>query len=954
MHADAEQWPPPNDPVAFESLCLDLYREIWGKESGAQKNGRSGQPQAGVDVYGQDDGRWVGVQCKQKDGLLWREVTVAELEAEVRKALSFQPPLDLFILATTGPADGKVQKQARLFSEEHREKGLFRVEVQAWPQLWHELHGRRELLARIGPKYWPSLFGHSPQRIEASRLTHSAPKLFGRDAEMARLEAAWADPATHVLTLVAWGGVGKTSLVAEWQGRLAARGFDGADYFDWSFYSQGTREQGGASSDTFIAAALRFFGDPELASGPTGPWEKGAALAKLVAERRALLVLDGLEPLQYPPSSPMAGELKDPGVKALLKSLAAKNPGLCVVTTRESVADLERFRGTTAPEVELERLSREAGVELLRSLGVLGRESEYEALVEDVDGHALTLNLLGTYLAKAHGGDIRRRDRVDLQKADAKVQVGHAFKAMAAYERWLAEGGEEGARQLAVLRLLGLFDRPADAGCLNALRQEPAIPGLTEPLMELAEEDWNWTCSALEGCKLLSRRDERTIDAHPLLREYFATQLREKNPEAWKVAHGRLFDHLKDTTEHQPDTLEGLQPLYQAVAHGCWAERQQEARNEVYWSRISRGRKDYVVKKLGAFGTDLGAVACFFEAPWSRVSPALTEPAQAWLLNQAAFRLRALGRLGEALEPMRAGVIGAERQEDWRNAALGASNLSELELTLGELAAAERDAREAVAFADRSEDTFHRTGMRTTLADALHQAGRREEALALFREAEALQATWQPEYSRLYSLQGFRFCDLLLAAAERAAWRGWLVHSHAECGSENWGNEERRGEELGACREVEEGAEQTLAWVTAAGLGLLNLALDQLTQARASLYAALLAGAPSPYPASNLHQAVDALRRAGTTHHVPKGLLTRALILAANGDESAARADLDEAWEIAERGPMPLFQADIHLHRARLFKDKASLAEARRLIEKHGYWRRKEELEDAEEAAKGW
>lgn len=78
-----------------------------------------------------------------------------------------------------------------------------------------------------------------------------------------------------------------------------------------------------------------------------------------------------------------------------------------------------------------------------------------------------------------------------------------------------------------------------------------------------------------------------------------------------------------------------------------------------------------------------------------------------------------------------------------------------------------------------------------------------------------------------------------------------------------------------------------------------------------------------------------------------------------------SQADLDEAWDIAARGPMPLLMADIHLYRARLFgriKDEgprmtypwespaADLAEARRLIEKHGYGRRKEELEDAEAA----
>jgi hypothetical protein len=144
------------------------------------------------------------------------------------------------------------------------------------------------------------------------------------------------------------------------------------------------------------------------------------------------------------------------------------------------VADLASFRETTAPEWELAHLSVAAGIELLKTLGVRGPADEFQRLVEDVAGHALTLHLLGRYLGKAHGGDIRRRDRVDLQKADLKTQGGHAFKTMAACANWLAAGGEEGARQLVVLRLLGLFDRPAEADCLAALRKPPVIAGLTE------------------------------------------------------------------------------------------------------------------------------------------------------------------------------------------------------------------------------------------------------------------------------------------------------------------------------------------------------------------------------------------------------------------------------------------------------------------------------------------
>src|SRR6266540_1240608 len=109
MNADSERLLPPNEPTAFESLCLDLWKDIWGDQD-AQKNGRRGQPQAGVDFFGRYQGRWVGVQCKQKDGLLRSKLTVRELGEEVENAKGFTPKLSTFILATSGPRDAKAQK----------------------------------------------------------------------------------------------------------------------------------------------------------------------------------------------------------------------------------------------------------------------------------------------------------------------------------------------------------------------------------------------------------------------------------------------------------------------------------------------------------------------------------------------------------------------------------------------------------------------------------------------------------------------------------------------------------------------------------------------------------------------------------------------------------------------------------------------------------------------------
>ena len=119
-----------------------------------------------------------------------------------------------------------------------------------------------------------------------------------------------------------------------------------------SFYSQGTRDTA-TSADTAVAEALRWFGDADPAAG--SPWDKGERLAKLARQSPTLLVLDGLEPLQNPPG-PDAGRLTDPALQSLVRELAAGNPGLCVITTRHRVADIDHLSATTAPVIELENL----------------------------------------------------------------------------------------------------------------------------------------------------------------------------------------------------------------------------------------------------------------------------------------------------------------------------------------------------------------------------------------------------------------------------------------------------------------------------------------------------------------------------------------------------------------------------------------------------------------------
>jgi len=756
-----------------------------------------------------------------------------------------------------------------------------------------------------------------PERIDTHRMPATGAELFGRQEEMAILDEAWDSGRTHVVSLVAWGGVGKSTLVNKWLERMAADNYRGARrVFAWSFSSQGTGERA-TSADQFIAQALDWFGDPDPAAG--SPWAKGERLADLVRRERTLLVLDALESLQSG-SAYERGKIKDPGLAVLISELGRRNPGICVITTRVAVADLDPFPATARQE-DLEQISVEAGRALLRVGGVRGSDAELEEAARDFGNHALALNLLAAYLHGIPGHHVAHADKIPALPKVPQEAGKHPRRVMAAFAARFGDGPE-----LDVLRMLGLFDRPAGADEIAALRAAPPIPGLTAHVQPLSEGAWLRLLERLRETGLVAPRSTHrpdVLDVNPLVREHFGAQLQKDYPNAWRAGNDRLYEHLKAAAPERPDTLEEMMPLFAAVAHGCRAGRHQEALMEVYWGRIQRGNESFNTTKLGAIGSELTALSGFFDPPWRKPVDGITEAAKAFLLNEAGFDLRALGRLAEAAQPMQAALEVALEQEDWENAARGASSLSDLHLTIGDLAQALETARRSVDLADRSGDAFQRMGRHTTLADALHQAGRLDEAEELFREAEAIQEEHQPQFPLLYSLQGYKYCDLLMGQGEAS--------------------------------EVLRRAEQTLELVTTQNW-LLDIALDHLSLGRAHLLLDLREGTETfSQAATHLNRAVDGLRQAGQQQYIPVGLLARAALHHAQGQFARAQRDLEEALTIATRGGMRLHEADCHLESARLHlargeeeQARESVSKARAMVEEMGYHRRDGEVAELE------
>ena len=761
-----------------------------------------------------------------------------------------------------------------------------------------------------------------PSELSLASLLREMPgesgDLFGREKALGWLDDAYADSEVGVLALVGFGGVGKSALVRHWLETRFKPEDRAPRFFGVSFYSQGTREQAG-SSDQFLVKALETFGETDVVQKLKSAWDRGERLAELVAAEPTVLVLDGLEPLQHGPGPhDLEGRLKDPGVHALLARLAAR-PGksLCLVSTRVGLKD-EDLRTPSLVQKSVEVLSSEAARELFRSRGVRGDEEKICEAVEYLGRHPLALVLAAEYLHTFADGDVTRLHEINLLSEQTK-EGRHAKSVMAAYETALQRDGDP--LDLELLGLIGLFDRPTRWDWLKALAAPPAIEGVTEHLARATDSELRESINRLRQWGMVAdpgSLETPDLDAHPLVREYFGEQLRRASESGWREAHSRMFDYLTTNTKELPDTIEEMEPLYQAVAHGCAAGRHLEAFKEVFQFRILRGDNHYSWSTLGTISADLACLSNFFDSPWDKPSTLLNHRDSGLVLALAGFHLQAIGRLKDAVQPTMASLNVALRENDFENASISADNISQVLLTIGDkLDEAVFYARQSVTYADLLGNDFHRAVRRASLATVLHRQGNLKEAEDTFREAESIFLAWQPHMQFLPSIWGSHYSDLLL---DRGEYKEALLR---------------------ATKDFERAPDD-----------LLTIGLNYLTLGRAELYQLQRGGIGELTKAGGfLGQAVNILRQAEMRDELVRGLLARAEFFRVKNSLSYARADLEEALLISVNGSMGLYQADCHLEYARLYlaegereKARGHLRTAKEMIGRMGYHLRDEEV----------
>jgi tetratricopeptide (TPR) repeat protein len=571
----------------------------------------------------------------------------------------------------------------------------------------------------------------------------------GRAAMLTELERLVEDPRTRVIGLVGLGGEGKTSLARRWMLRhLETHPTHLA--FWWSFYEE-------RSSERFFESLVQFLTGSTFQGSVAGQMQ---ICAGVLHDRPYTLVLDGFEVMQHSDDDRL-GRISSESLREFLQFCARSDSQTqVVITTREDLTDLLSL--TTYQALDVTRLLPDDGVMLLRETGVKGTDDQLKPIVEQWEGHALTLALLGKYLGERFEGDLAHLNEVP-PPTSGEPFYERVARVLRRYNEYMSDA------EKTFLLLFSAFRLPVKESAFSKVfRRTTEHTALNALLTTLNNTEFDALVRTLIARRLLRpipSEGEPAYTAHPLIRAHYAARLTQR-PDAAN-AHQSIANYYQagaGSISYRP-TIDNLSPYIEIVHHLCAAGTYDEAW-QVYRENIKQGNRCVVTYILGAYETDLALVTAFFPGGDFSAMPRIdTLRTQSFIIGQVGFCLMNLGRLVEAdYFHVWANNLDA-KGKDWHNASSGWRNLADLRLQRGDLRSCLDATEEALRLAGKVADINRRQqGMRNSLAYrgwARHLLGEVQNAHIDFGQAEQIEQQINSRNPYLYSQRGIRYAEHL-------------------------------------------------------------------------------------------------------------------------------------------------------------------------------------------------
>jgi tetratricopeptide (TPR) repeat protein len=675
----------------------------------------------------------------------------------------------------------------------------------------------------------------------------------------------WTDDQVRVVGLIGWGGVGKSSLARRWFDEFSNRDIKPDGFFWWSFYYQ-------ASLDEFLEAALIYLtgGQFQPSTIPT-PWARIQQFIALLGAGKFVIVLDGLEVAQKTAETDDDfGWLTDRAFRNFLELCADPmlHQSFILITSRFPLTDLQPHDGFSYKSLQIDYFSENDGAEYLKRRGVKGGLAVLRRLSNEYGGHALSLSLLAGYLNEYFAGQSQYASQIPFLATSETTKVNQILQA---YDARLTDV------QKAFMQLLAAFRRAMPHQTLKLMIDKPDFVEsnpLQKPLSRLTSFELRGLINNLKKRGLIFSDDSgNAYTTHPLIREYFYTQL-SLDPDLKQKVNLQLRKFAAELPiPEKPTRLEDFMPLFDFVFYSCQAGFFDEAARKIHdnYVTVDRWELGYL---FGAYELELSILSEFFPKRDFTKPPQVTDlKAKSFLITEVGYAMYKLGELSEALKFWERTFETYQKSLDHKTVAIVNYGLAQARSTMGNLEKAYVDAEKALRHSRLSNAKLWECNNLATLGWLAFLRGDFNSAEQYYQEANTLKWSDNPEELGLFSVLGVEYATFLLATGRINESLEKVKRNLTICRARGW------QESIIHCERL---------------LGDIAFVNKDATEA-----------------SQHYREALELARNFGLQEQIVRILLGIAKVAITSGEFDEASANLVSAFQIASQLGYAIWQADI-------------------------------------------
>ena len=518
---------------------------------------------------------------------------------------------------------------------------------------------------------YTDIIKNASQKIHLTNQSPPERYFTGRKNLIDGILSWYKNPKIKIAALIGFGGEGKSAIVRKWYEHVENKKISPKIVFWWGFYEN-------LYFDSFVDSLLSFLSeknDFKMLSAH----EKIEKIKKDISNKETLIILDGIEKLQFKEKEQF-GSFKDWEMTDLLKYILDSNyTGLCLITSRYPITDLTPWNKKSFISKKVEGLSIDEGKYLFKKIGIKGSKIRIEKVIRAQGSHAIRLLLIGKYLGNVYNGDINKCS--DIKAICSYEEVGGKLsKLLSWYEIQLEES------QRIFLHIASFFQRAIyREDFIGVFRYVGMKKGYNECLIDMSDFKFIALIKSLRHRCLIKIDRNNSIVIHPSIKEYF----HDTTSDDIKIAiHQTIYRHLSTYAPIRPQNLNEMIPYFEMVHHGCSAKLYDDVFINVYYSKI-RGPEDLenlLLHRLGGWKIGYSLIVKFFPNKDLNLLPKVSNNIdKSYLLNELATIILNISKLTDAKKLYENKIKLNIEENQLKKACIGSQNLCDLLIHAGEI-----------------------------------------------------------------------------------------------------------------------------------------------------------------------------------------------------------------------------------------------------------------------------